>query len=98
LQLSPSDVPEQASGELTGDATITCITGAPIVLERKTDTGWKRLGTSVLDRGGRFNFTFHAKAGKYRATATPFVLGAPPVSTCARARVTARSGTSGGPK
>lgn len=67
-------------------AESTCSSRVPILLQLKTKSGWKKVGSALTSNSGRRSIPIH-KAGKYRATATEFGLGTPTVTTCSKASV-----------
>jgi hypothetical protein len=79
-----------ATGYVDADLASSCFWFVPVLLERKTSSGWKRAGSTLSLYDGYYKFRIK-KAGKYRATATEFGLGTPTLTTCSKASATHRS-------
>lgn len=74
-----------ASGQVRADAPM-CYASVPVILELKTDSGWKRVGRMTSRASGNYKFSLATNApGKYRVTATAFGIGTPTLTTCLRA-------------
>jgi hypothetical protein len=79
----------RASGYVHSDVASTCFWYVPVVVERKTSSGWKKVRLTLADYQGHYSFRIR-KVGRYRATATQFDLGTPTVTTCSKASVRKR--------
>ena len=77
-----------ASVHLDSSVASTCFWYVPIKIERKTTSGWKKVGSGYTSFQGAFSRHIK-KAGKYRASASEFAIGTPTITTCARVSKTA---------
>lgn len=77
-----------ASVHLDSSVASTCFRYVPIKIERKTRSGWKKVGSGYTSFQGGFSRHVRKK-GKYRAVASEFAIGTPGVTTCARVSKTA---------
>ena len=80
----------RVSGHLDSSLASTCFWYVPVTIERRTKSGWRRVGASLTSFTGRFSLHI-SKSGKYRATAPEFAIGTPTLATCARVAKTASS-------
>jgi hypothetical protein len=76
----------QASGTVDTNLASACFWYVPVLLERKTKSGWRHVAETLSDFNGKFRIAIH-KRGTYRATATPFAIGTPTLTMCSRASV-----------
>lgn len=74
----------RASGYVNAASASNCWWYVPVILERKTASGWKHSGSVLSGWNGQFSFHI-TKVSKYRATAPSFGLGTPTVTTCLKA-------------
>jgi len=79
----------RASGYVAAELESACFWYVPVVLERKTTSGWKRVGSTLSLYDGYYRVGI-SKAGRYRATATEFGTGTPSLTTCLTAAVARR--------
>jgi hypothetical protein len=79
----------RASGYVDASDASNCWWFVPVKLERKTRSGWRKVGSTLSGWSGGFSFHI-TKTGKYRATATEYGLGTPTVTTCLARSDTAR--------
>lgn len=78
----------RASGVVEADPASTCSWWVPVSLQRKTKSGWKKVGVTLADYQGHFDFYINQpRKGMYRAIATPFGIGTPSLTTCNRASI-----------
>ncbi len=80
----------KAYGYLDADLESGCFWYVPVVVERKTSTGWKQVRQTLSLYDGYYSVRIR-KEGRYRATATEFGLGTPAVTTCLASSARARS-------
>lgn len=78
-----------ASGYVDAATESSCSWFVPVLLERKTSSGWKRAGATLSLYDGYYKLRIK-KTGKYRASATEFGLGTPTLTTCSKASATHR--------
>jgi hypothetical protein len=71
----------RASGNVRSDTPSTCYWFVPVSVQRKTDSGWKKVRSTLADYQGHFSVKIR-KTGRYRAVADSFGLGTPPITTC----------------
>ena len=78
---------KKAYGDLTAELESSCFWFVPVLLERKTSSGWKRAGSTLTSYDGTYKIRI-GKDGRYRATAAEIGLGTPTLTTCSRAAAT----------
>jgi hypothetical protein len=76
----------RAAGYVNATLASACFWYIPVTLERKTASGWRKIGTQLSSFMGHYSFHIR-KAGKYRTTAEEFPLGTPTVTTCLKASI-----------
>jgi hypothetical protein len=79
----------KASGYVQSDVPSTCFWFIPVLLERRTSSGWKKAGSTLSLYDGYYRVRIN-KPGKYRATATEFGIGSPTLTTCSKVSAVGR--------
>ena len=70
----------------TEDPAFTdCVSGVPVKIQRKTNSGWKNVGSTTTTDTGSYSKKVKDKAGKYRAIAKKVSLGDPVTDVCSKA-------------
>jgi IPT/TIG domain len=70
----------------TEDPAFTdCVAGVPVKIQRKTNSGWKNVGSTTTSDTGSYKKSLKDKPGKYRAIAKKVGLGDPVTDTCTKA-------------
>jgi len=62
-----------------------CVSGVPVKIQRKTNSGWKNVGSTTTTDTGSYSKKVKNKAGKYRAIAKKVSLGDPVTDVCSKA-------------
>ena len=78
----------KASGVVssTEDPAFTdCVAGVPVKIQRKTNSGWKNVGSTTTSDTGSYSKKLKNKSGKYRAIAKKVSLGDPVTDVCSKA-------------
>jgi hypothetical protein len=57
-----------------GDGFTACATGVPVKIQRKTNSGWKNVGSATTTASGSYSKKVKDKTGKYRAQAKKITL------------------------
>jgi hypothetical protein len=57
-----------------GDGFTACATGVPVKIQRKTNSGWKNVGSATTTASGSYSKKVKDKTGKYRAQAKKVTL------------------------
>lgn len=76
----------KATGSVSADVASSCYWFVPVLLQRKTKSGWKNAGRALADYNGYYRIPIRMM-GRYRATATTFGIGTPAITTCSKASV-----------
>jgi hypothetical protein len=76
----------RAFGEVDAALESTCFWWVPVSLQRKTPSGWKKVGSTLAEYDGDFSF-FITKKGTYRAIAPAVGIGTAVLTTCLKASV-----------
>lgn len=79
----------KAAGTVHSDVESSCFWFVPVILERKTQSGWKKVGSTLSLYNGFYRIRVH-KPGRYRVTATEFGIGTPTVTTCSKASASSK--------
>jgi IPT/TIG domain len=70
----------------TEDPAFTdCVAGVPVKIQRKTNSGWKNVGSTTTTDTGSYKKKLKDKPGKYRAIAKKVSLGDPVTDVCTKA-------------
>jgi hypothetical protein len=67
-----------------GDAFTACEASVPVKIQRKTNSGWKNVGSATTNASGSYSKKIKDKTGKYRAQAKKITLNAG-VDVCGKA-------------
>jgi hypothetical protein len=79
-----------AIGWVDSSTASSCWWYVPVMLQRRSVSGWKKIGQTVADFNGNFRFRTRGIPGRYKATAITFGVGTPTVTTCSAASKVAR--------
>jgi hypothetical protein len=82
FRLSPRSAPHSVFGSFTKDEESPCSLDVPLIVQRKTRSGWKQVG-KMYSSDGRFRLRWEKDTpGKYRVIAPTFGIGTPTLTTC----------------
>lgn len=74
-----------ATGYVDASTPSACFWYVPVLVARRTTSGWKKIGIKLANYDGYFKIRTQGLPGKYRATAIGLGLGNPTVTTCSSA-------------
>jgi len=75
-----------------GDAFTACEASVPVKIQRKTNSGWKNVGSATTSASGSYSKKVKDKPGKYRAQVKKFTPDAG-VNSCSKATSPVRKHT-----